>query len=120
MRLNTLVVWLALCGAVFGMAACGDGSGGGDADVDTECLDAPEPETCDDAHGDTGCCVGSVLYFWDFDSAIGLDCSDENDPGCTCGWTGETDGWYDCGGDGADPDHPGAMCCGGSNPYGGC
>jgi hypothetical protein len=106
-----------LAAGALALPACGDDDGDDREEVDTECLDSPVPDTCEEAHGNTGCCADGVMYFWDFDSAIGLDCGEENDPSYTCGWTG---GIYDCGGNGADPDNPGAMCCGASNPYSGC
>jgi len=49
-----------------------------------------------------GCCSGDVLYWCDSGGIHALDCSLNPAPLDTCGWSG-VQGYYDCGGTGADP-----------------
>jgi hypothetical protein len=80
MRLMTLVVRLALCGAVLGLAACGDDDGGGDTDTDTdtdtvaECVEnedcgpsgfhCEEDGTCDQECTTNDQCVQLHAMYW--------------------------------------------------------
>jgi hypothetical protein len=53
MRLMTSVVWLALCGAVIGLTACGDSGGGSDAGPDGSTDTDSDTDTDTDADGGT-------------------------------------------------------------------
>jgi hypothetical protein len=72
-----------------------------------------EPATCDEAHGDRGCCDGATVYFWDTqgDQLASDDCSAK---GQVCGWLADK-GYYDCA-DAADADPAGTfpLACGGA------
>jgi len=58
MRLMTSVVWIALCGAVLGVAACGDGGGnGGDAGTDS----GTDTDVDTDADADAGADAGAEV-----------------------------------------------------------
>lgn len=65
MRLMSLVVRLALCGCVLGLAACGDDDGGG-GDAGTDSGTATDSDADTDADGDADC-----EDAW-YDSASGL------------------------------------------------
>ena len=53
MRLVTSMLWLALCGAAFGSAACGDDGGGGGADTDADADSDSDTDSDSDSDTDT-------------------------------------------------------------------
>lgn len=75
--------------------ACPDPGGGEDVVVEW-------PEACEDVTWE-GCCKGNTLFWCDGVGLQSLDCGNNPAPLDACGWTGGSDGHYDCGGDGADP-----------------
>lgn len=73
MRSMTLVVWLALCGAVFGMAACGDGGSGSGLDAGPD--GSTDADTDADADADGGADSGA-------DTDADADADECDDPDC--------------------------------------
>jgi hypothetical protein len=73
MRLMALVVGLVFCGAVFGMAACGDDDGSGDADTDSDTDSDTDTDTDADTDTDTDTDTDSQIYVSSWINLIGSD-----------------------------------------------
>ena len=98
-------------GAGGGAGAGGGTAGGGGANGDGI------PETCSEAHGTFGCCVGDTLYTGNVLTATPQSCAATNQK---CGWNNSTKR-YACGtGTASDPTGTNARACFGPFTGGGC
>ena len=83
----------------------------------TLCIEGTPPTTCDEVHGEVGCCATELdAVFWFEGGAVAGEIG-----GCggnPCGWDPENN-WYSCGGEGftgADPSGTYPLECGLPNP----
>ena len=105
-----------------GTSADANGGAGDDAGVDSGVdpnvpsddagtdgsIAATIPTTCAEAYQQTGCCVGSVLYYCNSGPVSKKTCTGTQ----VCGWSGSKS-WYDCVGAPGGPDPSGThpMAC---------
>ena len=69
------------------------------------------PRNCEESHGLAGCCGADGDVYWYQNGQLQrVDCAHQS-----CGWN-SVDGYYDCNGQGADPDGTHPLACGGANP----